>query len=72
MSPIRGTVENGNVRLVKKGILRDGQKVVVVPLPAAESLGGLSAEAEQEDVEFVRATRGRRARQLDSEDRADA
>ena len=29
-------------------------------------------EAEQEDVEFVRASRGRRARQLESEDRANA
>ena len=68
MSPIRGTVENGNVRLVKKGILRDGQKVVVVPLPAAESLGGLSPEAEQEDVEFVRAAPGwGQRRMLDQE-----
>lgn len=72
MSPIQGMVENGNVRLGKKGVLRDGQRVVVIPIPSAEGPVGSSPEAEQEDIEFVRASRGRRARRLQAEDRTDA
>jgi hypothetical protein len=70
MSPIKGTVQNGDVRLGEKGILRDGQRVVVIPIPLTEGPVGPTPEAEQEDVEFVRASRGRRARQFESEDRA--
>jgi hypothetical protein len=72
MSPIKGTVENGNVRLVKGGTLRDGQKVIVIPLPSDEGPVEITREAEQEDIEFVRASRGRLARQLDFHDHADA
>jgi hypothetical protein len=72
MSPIKGMVENGNVRLGQKGVLRDGQRVVVIPVPSTEGPVVPSPEAEREDVEFVRASRGRRARQLEAEDRADA
>jgi hypothetical protein len=72
MSPIKGMVQNGNVRLGEKGVLREGQRVVVIPIPSTEGPVHPTPEAEQEDVEFVRASRGRRARQLESEDRANA
>lgn len=68
MSPITGKVESGIVKLAPKGILPDGQKVVVIPLSSGEGNGRPSPEAEQEDVEFIRAGRGRLARQLRSED----
>jgi hypothetical protein len=72
MSPIKGMVQNGSVRLGEKGVLREGQRVVVIPIPSTEGPVDPTPEAEQEDVEFVRASRGRRARQLESEDRANA
>jgi len=65
-------VENGIVRLGKKGVLRDGQRVVVIPIPSTEGSVSPSPEAERGDVEFVRACRGRKAHQFEAEDRADA
>jgi hypothetical protein len=72
MSPIQGTVENGIVRLGKKGVLRDGQRVVVIPIPSREGSVIPSPEAEREDVEFARASCGRKAHLFEAEDRADA
>jgi hypothetical protein len=72
MSPFRGKVERGVVRLSRKKALPEGQKVIIVPVPSAAKGSLASPEAEQEDVEFVRATRGRLARQLKSENGADA
>ncbi len=72
MSPIKGTVENGHIRPLGKGILREGQTVIVIPLPSSEGPVEIPGEVEKEDVEFVRASRGRLARQIHSQDQADA
>jgi hypothetical protein len=71
MNPVEGTVENGIVRLSRSGVLREGQRVIVIPVPPTPGHLALSAEAEEEDVAFVRASRGRLARQLGSEEQLD-
>ncbi|MBI4565385.1 MAG: hypothetical protein HY716_11890 [Planctomycetes bacterium] len=72
MIAIKGKVEKGSVRLARKRIFPEGQRVIVIPVPVVAKGFQVSTKAEQEDVEFVRATRGRLARHLKFEERADA
>ena len=59
----------GRVVAVPKGLtLREGQEVLLVPLPQGREPVAPSGPVEDEDVAFVRACRGRLAHQLDAED----
>ncbi|MBI2930055.1 MAG: hypothetical protein HYY16_00260 [Planctomycetes bacterium] len=66
--PLKGRVEGGSIRLEAKVRLPDGQRVLVIQLPLVSPPASPSAAVEDEDVRFVRATRGQRARQLKAED----
>ena len=68
--PLAGTVRGGAVRLRSKKGLHEGQKVVVIAIAARSRKVRLSAEAEAEEVEFARTCRGRLARQLKAEEKA--
>ena len=65
---VRGTVVNGAVHLLGGEDLPEGQQVIVVPLAVEPVFPTLPSDIEQEDIEFVRACRGRLGRLLKAED----
>ena len=70
MIHIKGTVKDRSVKLPDAIEVSDGSSVIITLLePPAKTLDKLlTEELENEDVEFVRACRGRLARQLQSAD----
>ena len=70
MIHIKGTVKDRSVKLPDAIEVSDGSHVIITLLepPAATEDKLLIEELENEDVEFVRACRGRLARQLQSAD----
>jgi len=70
MKVFTGTVKGGLVKLPSRARLRDGSRVVMAVLPDAEAApdDARVAELEAEDVEFVRACRGRLTKHLHDED----
>ena len=67
---IQGTVKGRSVKLPDAIKVSDGSRVIVTILePAANAEDKLlTGELENEDVEFVRACRGRLAKQLETAD----
>jgi hypothetical protein len=70
MITVQGTVKNGVVKLPATVKLSDGSRVMITILesinkPAPDTL---SRDIEAEDVDFVRACRGRLAKQLREDD----
>ena len=68
---IQGTVKDSSVKLPDAIKVSDGSRVIVTILGPNTKIEDefLSAELENEDVEFVRACRGRLAKQLQKFDR---
>jgi hypothetical protein len=70
MKTFTATVRNGLIRIPEHARIREGAKVllaVVGDSPEGEALAP-SSEIEAEDVEFVRACRGRLAAQMRAEE----
>jgi hypothetical protein len=67
---IQGTVKDSSVKLPKAIKVSDGSRVIVTILEPATNIEDtlLSQELENEDLEFVRACRGRLAKQLQTAD----
>jgi hypothetical protein len=67
---IQGTVIDSSVKLPDAIKVSDGSRVVVTILEPATNIEDklLSQELENEDLEFVRACRGRLAKQLQTAD----
>ena len=67
---IRGTVKGSSVKLPDAIKVSDGSRVIVTILEPTDEIEDrfLSEELEDEDVEFVRACRGRLAKQLQTAD----
>jgi hypothetical protein len=65
-----GTVRNGVVKLPPGAHVHDGERVVLAVLsaPGVCRDAGVARQLEDEDVEFVRACRGRLATSLRAED----
>jgi hypothetical protein len=63
---IQGTVKGSSVKLPEAIKVSDGSRVIVTILEPAATIEDmlLSRELENEDLEFVRACRGRLAKQL--------
>jgi hypothetical protein len=63
---IQGTVKGSSVKLPEAIKVSDGSRVIVTILEPATNIEDklLSQELENEDLEFVRACRGRLAKQL--------
>ena len=63
---IKGTVKGSSVKLPDAIKVSDGSRVIVTVLESTAKIEDkfLSEELENEDVEFVRACRGRLAKQL--------
>ena len=63
---IQGTVKGSSVKLPEAIKVSDGSRVIVTILEPATNIEDklLSQELENEDIEFVRACRGRLAKQL--------
>ena len=61
MKTFTGTVENGAVKLPARSGVRDGSRVVLAVIGEGQPgpVDEVAAELEAEDVEFVRACRGR-------------
>lgn len=70
MRTFTGTVRDGVVRLPRRARVQDGSRVVLAVLgeEPAELDEQQMAELEKEDVEFMRACRGRLAKYLRDED----
>ncbi len=70
MKTFTGTVRDGVVRLPRRARVQDGSRVVLAVLSEepAELDEQQMAELEKEDVEFMRACRGRLAKCLRDED----
>lgn len=70
MVTVQGTVHNGLVKLPDAIHLLDGVRVMVTILdPLVKNNGNaISEKIETEDIEFVRACRGRLAQQLRAEE----
>jgi len=70
MKTVQGIVEGGVVRLPPDATIAEGAKVIVAIVEPGlpEGIPSLSSELEEEDVQFVRACRGRLARELREED----
>ncbi|NQT87955.1 hypothetical protein HQ560_14400 [bacterium] len=70
MKTYSGTVRNGAVTLPPDAHVRDGERVVlaVVSEQTAQSEVSLDRSLEDEDLEFIRACRGRIAQSMRSED----
>lgn len=64
----KGKVQNGAVRLSPQTRLPEGQEVMIVPIRRPRRGSALPPEIEREDLEFVRACRGRLGRLLKAED----
>ncbi|MEK7729691.1 MAG: hypothetical protein AAB354_14895 [candidate division KSB1 bacterium] len=66
MITMQGVVQSGMVRLPESMRISDGGRVVITLLePASKSIASKFSEAiENEDVAFVRTSRGRLAKQL--------
>jgi hypothetical protein len=67
---IQGTVKGSSVKLPEAIKVSDGSRVIVTILEPAANIEDmlLSRELENEDLEFVRACRGRLAKQLQTTD----
>jgi hypothetical protein len=67
---IQGTVKGSSVKLPEAIKVSDGSRVIVTILEPATNIEDtlLSQELENEDLEFVRACRGRLAKQLQTTD----
>ena len=67
---IQGSVKGGSVKLPDAIKVSDGSRVIVTILEPTAKMEKeiLSQELENEDVEFVRACRGRLAKQLQTAD----
>lgn len=67
---IKGTVRDSSVKLPDAVKVSDGSRVIVTVLEPTTKIEDkhLSEEIENEDVEFVRACRGRLAKQLQAAD----
>ncbi len=67
---IKGTVKGSSVKLPDALKLSDGSRVIVTILEPTTKIEDklLSQELENEDLEFVRACRGRLAKQLQTTD----
>ncbi|CAB1072377.1 hypothetical protein D1AOALGA4SA_1562 [Olavius algarvensis Delta 1 endosymbiont] len=67
---IQGTVKGSSVKLPEAIKVSDGSRVIVTILEPANNIEDklLSQELENEDLEFVRACRGRLAKQLQTAD----
>ncbi len=67
---IQGTVKGSSVKLPEAIKVSDGSRVIVTILEPAANIEDmlLSRELENEDLEFVRACRGRLAKQLQTAD----
>ena len=67
---IQGTVKGSSVKLPEAIKVSDGSRVIVTILEPATNIEDtlLSQELENEDLEFVRACRGRLAKQLQTAD----
>ena len=67
---IKGTVKGSSVKLPDAIKVSDGSRVIVTVLEPTAKIEDkfLSEELENEDVEFVRACRGRLAKQLETAD----
>ncbi len=67
---IQGTVKGSSVKLPDAIKVSDGSRVIVTILEPITKMENklLSEELENEDVEFVRACRGRLAKQLETAD----
>ena len=67
---IQGTVKGSSVKLPDAIKVSDGSRVIVTILEPAANIEDklLSRELENEDLEFVRACRGRLAKQLQTTD----
>ena len=70
MIHIQGTVKGSSVKLPDAVKVSDGSRVIVTILEPAAKIKDklLSQELESEDLEFVRACRGRLAKQLQTAD----
>jgi hypothetical protein len=70
MIHIKGTVKGSSVKLPDAFKVTDGSRVIVTILEPTTKMEDklLSEELENEDVEFVRACRGRLAKQLQMDD----
>ena len=67
---IQGTVKGSSVKLPDSIKVSDGSRVIVTNLEPTAKIENrfLSGELEDEDVDFVRACRGRLANQLETAD----
>ena len=67
---IQGTVKGSSVKLPEAIKVSDGSRVIVTILEPSANIEDklLSRELENEDLEFVRACRGRLAKQLQTTD----
>ena len=67
---IQGTVKGSSVKLPEAIKVSDGSRVIVTILEPATNIEDklLSQELENEDLEFVRACRGRLVKQLQTAD----
>lgn len=68
MKTAKSSVRGGVISVPKGAHLREGQKVLLIPVPDPTPAAPPPATVEDEDVAFVRACRGRLARQLEAED----
>ena len=66
MRTLQGVVKGGAVELPPGVEIMEGTRVIIAILrsPVAEEYAALPPEMEDEDVQFVRACRGRLAREL--------